>query len=222
MGWWDKWLGGDKTAAVVITPPDAQTSMTLDERMAFRRQMVLESVCDVMTNHGLLSQGFRASVARLDARGHQYAVMVDMMPLTAGRNIDAPGELLAMESRIADTARHRYKIKVAGVYWRVVLEHTQPVAATVAPAATSVVSAARAAPVAPTPAAPKPVFLRRKNDHPGEDGFPDTRFDAHRVEEDEVTAEELMAFERALSEGSSPQSVSLGRRTYKTDFSPLV
>ena len=126
-----------------------------------------------------------------------------------------------MESRITRTALRRYKIKVVGVYWRVVLEPAQPVVTTVAPTATSVVSDT-GAPVAPTPAAPKPGFLRRKTDHPEEDGFPDTLVEARPVDEDQVTAEELAAFERALSEGSSPQAVSLGRRTYETDFSPLV
>lgn len=220
MGWLDKWLGTEKPAAVVATPPAAQT-MTLEERMAFRRQMVLESVRDVMTNHGLLSPGYRASVARLDPRGHQYAVMVDMMPANAGRTVDSSGELHAMEARIMRTALRRYKIKVAGVYWRVVQESAQPsVVAT--PVQSSTAEAANAAPSAP-PVPPKPVFLRRKTDHPGEDGFPDTLVEARPQDEgDAVSADELAAFEQALNEGTSPQSVRLGRRTYETDFSPLV
>ncbi len=224
MGWWDKWRGADKPEVVVAVPPAAQT-MTLEERMAFRRQMVLESVRDVMTNHGLLSPGYRASVARLDPRGHQYAVMVDMLPASAGRTVDSPGELHAMEARITRTALRRYKIKVAGVYWRVVQEPAQPVAvaaATAAPAAPAATDTPGTAPVVPV-VAPKPVLLRRKTDHPGEDGFPDTLVEARPQEDrDAVSADELAAFERALSEGTSPQSVRLGRRTYETDFSPLV
>lgn len=221
MGWWDKWLGVDKSAAEGIAPPVAQTSMTLEERMAFRRQMVLESVRDVMTNHGLLSPGYRASVARLDPRGHQYAVMVDIMPATAGRTVDSSGEFHAMESRITRTAMRRYKIKVTGVYWRVVLEQPQPEAAAPAPVSPAQAGAAVGTPL--QPATPKPVFLRRKTDHPPEDDFPDTQVEARPLASaDEVGADELAAFERALSEGQSPQSVSLGRRTYETDFSPLV
>lgn len=222
MGWWDKWRGADKPAVVVAVPPAAQT-MTLEERMAFRRQMVLESVRDVMTNHGLLSPGYRASVARLDPRGHQYAVMVDMMPAIAGRTVDSPGELHAMEARITRTALRRYKIKVAGVYWRVALEQpAQPVAAATAPAVPAAIHAGSAVPAA-SALAPKPVLLRRKTDHPGEDGFPDTLVEARPPSDsDAVSADELAAFERALSEGTSPQSVRLGRRTYETDFSPLA
>jgi|GEM_PF-1480052 len=223
MGWLDKWLGGEKTAPPVAVAPAGQASMTLDERMAFRRQMVLESVREVMANHGLLSPGYRASVARLDARGHQYAVMVDMMPAAAGRSIDSPGELHAMEARITRTALRRYKIKVTGVYWRVVLEQplTQPTPAAAEP---SVSPDPTGTVVAPPPASPvpKPVFLRRKTDHPNDDGFPDTLVESRPADDEQVSADELAAFERALSQGASPQSVSLGRRTYETDFSPLV
>jgi hypothetical protein len=217
MGWLDKWFGDQKPAPVAAQAPGGQAAMTLDERMAFRRQMVLESVRDVMVNHGLLSPGYRASVARLDTRGHQFAVMVDMLPAAAGRTVDSPGELHAMEARITLNALRRYKIKVTGVYWRVVQEITQPVVVKTEVAPTT----AAAAPVAPQPV-PKPVFLRRKTDHPEEDGFPDTLVEARPADDDSVSADELAAFERALSEGQSPQSVSLGRRTYETDFAPLV
>ncbi len=216
MRWLDKWLGVDKSAPAEGTPPAAQTSMTLEERMAFRRQMVLDSVRDVMSNHGLLSPGYRASVTRLDLRGHQYAVMVDMMPATAGRSVDSPGELHAMEARITRTALHRYKIKVAGVYWRVAQEHAPPVA--LSPTA---VDAAGAGPLTP-PSTPQPVFLRRKTDHPKEDGFPDTLVETRAQENRDLpNADKRVASERTPNAGTLPQSASWGRQTPETDGSLL-
>ncbi|MEY2684863.1 MAG: hypothetical protein RJA09_2007 [Pseudomonadota bacterium] len=128
-----------------------------------------------------------------------------------------------MEARITRTALRRYKIKVAGVYWRVVQEQVAPsVAAATVPTTPNTPDDA-AGPATPAAVAPKPVLLRRKTDHPGEDGFPDTLVEARPQDgTDAVSADELAAFERALSEGTSPQSVRLGRRTYETDFSPLV
>jgi hypothetical protein len=210
MGLFSKWFGGDKAAAVAETvqPGHSNGSMTLDERMLFRRQMVLESVREVMLHHGLLSAAYRVSLARLDARGHQFAAMVDLVPAAAGRGFDSPAEFLNMEAHITLTAMTRYKVKVTGVYWRVVTEQGQTAASPIAVHMP-----------APTPA-PKPPAMRRRTDHVMNDGFADTLVEV-RPDEDSVSAEELAAFERALSAGNSPQSVSLGRRTYATDFSPL-
>jgi hypothetical protein len=211
MGIFSKWFGGDKAAPVAETvqPGHSNASMTLDERMLFRRQMVLESVREVMLHHGLLSAAYRVSLARLDARGHQFAAMVDLLANAAGRGFDSSAEFLNMEAHITLTAMTRYKVKVTGVYWRVVTDQGQTAAAPIAVHMP-----------APTPA-PKPPATRRRTDHVMNDGFADTLVEL-RPDEDGVSADELAAFERALSAGNSPQSVSLGRRTYATDFSPLI
>jgi hypothetical protein len=207
MGWLDNWFGGHKPAPVVAQAQDGLAAMTLSERMAFRRQVVLESLREVMSDHGLLSPGYRASVARRDTRGHQFAVMIDLLSDVAGCVVDSPGELHAMEMRIAENALRRYRIKITGVYWRVVQESSQPVAASVS---------AEYQPLS------KPTFLQRKTDHPEENGFPDTPGGPLSNGDDSVRADELAAFENALNESPSPQSVKLGRKTYDTDFSPLV
>jgi hypothetical protein len=113
-----------------------------------------------------------------------------------------------MEAHITLTSMTRYKIKVTGVYWRVVTDQGQAAAAPIAVHMP-----------APTPA-PKPAAPRRWPGHVMNDGFADTLVEV-RPDDDSVSADELAAFERALSAGNSPQSVSLGRRTYATDFSPL-
>lgn len=214
MGLFSKWFTGGRSAPVAETvqPGHSNASMTLDERMLFRRQMVLESVREVMLHHGLLSAAYRVSLARLDARGHQFAAMIDLMPAAAGRGFDSPSEFLNLETDITLTAMTRYKIKVTGVYWRVVSAPAQAVAA---PAAIAVPVPAQA-PVPPS----KAPSMRRRIDHVMNDGFADTLVEI-RPDEETVSADELAAFERALSAGNSPQSVSLGRRTYATDFSPL-
>lgn len=217
MGWLDNWFGGHKPAPVVAQAQGELAAMTLSERMAFRRQVVLESVREVISNHGLLSPGYRASVARRDARGHQFAVMIDLLSDVAGRVVDSPSEWHAMEMRIAENASRRYRIKITGVYWRVVQDSSQPVG--IDADATSTVAAPVLAAHQPLS---KPTFLRRKTDHPEENGFTDTPAGALSNGDDSVRADELADFENALNESPSPQSVKLGRKTYDTDFSPLV
>lgn len=217
MGWLDNWFGGHKPAPVVAQAQGGLAAMTLSERMAFRRQVVLESVREVMSNHGLLSPGYQASVARRDTRGHQFAVMIDVLSDVAGRVVDSPGELNAMEMRIAENASRRYRIKVTGVYWRVVQNSSQPVG--VDADATSTAAASVSSALQPLS---KPTFLRRKTDHPEENGFTDTPAGPLSSGDDSVRADELAYFEKALNESPLPQSVKLGRKTYDTDFSPLV
>lgn len=216
MGWLGNWFGASTSATSSGQTLGGSASMSLEERMAFRRQMVLASVKEVMSNFGLLTTGYRATLARLDARGHQFAVMIEMYPSAAGRTVDSAGELHAMEERITIHSMRRYKITVSGVYWRLLGEQVQPAVAKVAKESPTM-GEARGSQQPDS----KPTLLRRKNDVPLDDGFPDTQLENRSEDLDMVSAEELEAFERAIGQGQSPHSVQLGRRTYETDFAPL-
>jgi hypothetical protein len=204
--------------------------MTLDERMAFRREMVFESVREVMLTHGVLSTDYRLNVARLDARGHVYAAMVDLKVGVAGRSLDSPGELLSMEAAIEHVAKSRYRVKVSAVYWRMdsTRDGRRPVEAEVDSRAMSM------APVSgddslqprmegrPQPTADRQSIFSRKGNVPVDD-FPDTLVEDRSVQLERVSAEELAEFARAIEQvqGVQHQSVKVGSRTYETDFASL-
>jgi hypothetical protein len=94
--------------------------MSLDERMALRREMVFKAVRETMIAQGFLSTGYKLNVVRTDTRGHVYAVMIDIgMATEAGRALNTQEEMLRIETQIMDIAKTRYRVKVSNVFWRV-------------------------------------------------------------------------------------------------------
>ena len=201
-----------------------QRLMTLDERMAFRREMVFEAVREVLANHGVPPLSFKLNVARLDNRGHRYAVMVDLYR-TAGRVIDTPREWAAMESQMGIAAEQRYRVKVSSVYWRIERRGVDAVAAQSPEweGRTADVPDRRGkavlAPAQPPQPLQNPVLVPQSND-----GFPDTVLEDRQTGQAEpIGVDELLAFEQALLAGQTPQKpVRVGEKTYQTDFMPLV
>src|SRR3982751_198924 len=59
-------------------PETGPVKMNLDERMAFRREMLFEAIRVTMQSHGILSASYKFRVVRNDKRGHQYLVLVDL------------------------------------------------------------------------------------------------------------------------------------------------
>lgn len=225
VDWLKRWMGFKSVddSAMALQQP-GQKLMTLEERMVFRREMVFESIREVLANHGVPPLSYKLNVARLDARGHRYAVMVDLLAQSAGRVVEASGEWNAMESQIAHAAASRYRVKVTNVYWRIERVGFEASASPVA-GTTSVADRRRPEsprPVTQPPSMVGPVPARRATDM-GPDGFPDTVVEDRRPLHEPIGAEELAAFEQALQQGREPQQpVQVGSRTYQTDFMPLV
>ena len=103
-------------------PETAPVKMNLDERMAFRREMLFDSVKTTMESHGMLSGSYRFKVVRADKRGHSYVVMVDLSTDFMDGEQGRPRALLALGASMAKNALGRYGVGVAAVYWRVDLE----------------------------------------------------------------------------------------------------
>lgn len=263
MSWFSKLMGGGK--ATPAPEPEhepavmqGQIRMTLEERIAFRRKMVLETVQEVLLVHEITEKRFHMSVARMDERGHQYAVMIDLYPDVSGQPEMSPQEWLNMEQRITQLVMSRYRIKVTHVYWRL---DSVPTAKPSASAATQAKPAAsaqtkppgsdveyaawhvhpeRQAPVAsaqangfvPIPTAPLSAAARisaavlsgslSKPRSETDDGFPATQIQESNNFLDDVSADELRAFEEAIRQGhDADRPLKLGKRTYQTDFMPL-
>jgi hypothetical protein len=100
-------------------PETAPVKMNLEERMAFRREMLYEAIKVTMQASGMLSASYRFRVVRNDKRGHQYSVMIDLSTDFLNNPEGQPARLLAVGANITRNAMARYGIVVAGVYWRV-------------------------------------------------------------------------------------------------------
>jgi len=100
-------------------PETAPVKMNLEERMAFRREMLYEAIKVTMQASGVLAASYKFRVVRNDKRGHQYSVMIDLSTDFMNNPEGQPARLLAVGANITRNAMARYGIVVAGVYWRV-------------------------------------------------------------------------------------------------------
>lgn len=226
-----RWLGlqTPEESAMGRNQP-GQRLMTLDERMAFRREMVFEAVREVLAGHGVPALGFKINVARLDNRGHRYAVMIDLLH-TAGRVAESSGEWQAMEVQMTHAAESRYRVKVSSVYWRIERHGFETSASQQRPVERVVkhVTSAQTSPV-PEPAialggaVPANRLSKAEVAQATPDGFPDTVLEERHVGSLEpIGPDELLAFEEALRAGQSPRNpLRVGSKTYQTDFMPLA
>ncbi|MDI1341849.1 hypothetical protein [Polaromonas sp.] len=93
--------------------------MNLDERMAFRREMLFDSVKATMESRGILSGSYRFKVVRADKRGHSFVVMVDLSTDFMESEQGQQKSLAELGALIGKNALARYGLGVPAVYWRV-------------------------------------------------------------------------------------------------------
>jgi hypothetical protein len=93
--------------------------MNLDERMAFRREMLFDSVRTTMESRGILSGSYRFKVVRADKRGHSFVVMVDLCADFMDTEQGRQRPLTELGAAIRKNALSRYGLGVPAVYWRV-------------------------------------------------------------------------------------------------------
>lgn len=100
-------------------PETGPVKMNLDERMAFRREMLFDSVKSTMESCGILSASYRFKVVRADKRGHSFVVMVDLSTDFMDGEQGRQRPLMALGDAIRKNALSRYGLGVPAVYWRV-------------------------------------------------------------------------------------------------------
>ena len=96
-------------------PETAPVKMNLEERMAFRREMLYEAIKVTMQASGVLSASYKFRVVRNDKRGHQYSVMIDLSTDFLANPEGQPARLAAVGANITRNAMARYGIVVAGI-----------------------------------------------------------------------------------------------------------
>ena len=153
-------------------PETAPVKMNLDERMAFRREMLFDSVKTTMESHGILSGSYRFKVVRADKRGHSFVVMVDLSTDFMDSDQGRQRPLAIVGAAMGKNALARYGLGVAAVYWRV-----NPELKGFDPARTAAAL-------------------------PEESASPDAQRSANLRKYERATAEELAAFESAWQKGS--------------------
>ncbi len=156
-------------------PETLPVKMNLEERMAFRRELLFEAIKVTLNNNCIAPNTYRFKVIRTDKRGHCYGVMFDMSPDFMTSEQGQHGQLTKLAAALTKNAQTRYGIVVGGVYWRVDETLTA-----------SVAEWARPSTPVPLAAPQNPVATHIEND-------------------EHVTAEELAEFEAAWQSDSEIQ-----------------
>ncbi len=99
-------------------PETAPVKMNLDERMAFRRELLFENVRATLSSQYIDSRSYRFKVMRTDKRGHCYVVMLDMAPAFMASSQGQHSQLVKTAAMLTKNALTKYGLVVGGVYWR--------------------------------------------------------------------------------------------------------
>jgi hypothetical protein len=100
-------------------PETGPVKMDLEERMAFRREMLFDSVKTTLESRGIPRGSYRFKVVRADKRGHSFVVMVDLSIDFMDSDEGSQRSLMALAAALGKNALARYGLGVAAVYWRV-------------------------------------------------------------------------------------------------------
>lgn len=107
-------LPNDRLRAKLASAPAKQAANRKTERME-RRELLYSVVRDTMIRAGVLAASYKFKVLSLDARGHQYLIMMDLASSAA---VDL-SRLAEIEVVLAQAAKMQHDILVTAVYWRV-------------------------------------------------------------------------------------------------------
>ena len=117
------WLRTPKAKAKESTrgegPDTLPVKMSLEERMAFRRELLFEAVTVTLNSNFIAPNTYRFKVMHTDKRGHRYVVTFDMSPDFMTSEQGQHGQLTKLAAALTKNAQTRYGLVVGGVYWRV-------------------------------------------------------------------------------------------------------
>ena len=99
-------------------PETMPVQMNLEERMAFRRELLYESLRASFNARGIAPHTYRFKAMRTDKRGHCFAVMLDMSPTFMASPAGQHTELTKLATFVVDNAQKKFGLLVIGVYWR--------------------------------------------------------------------------------------------------------
>ena len=108
------------SAAPETVMPTAQRGrrMSLEERMAFRRELAEEVVRESLEALAVPAAHYRLRLMPLDPRHHRYVVMLDVAPGFAPQQGGRAWVESEVEALLRRHAYERYGLTLEGIYWR--------------------------------------------------------------------------------------------------------
>lgn len=190
-------------AAAASPPVNAVQRMDLDERMAFRRERLYQSIRETFLSMEVVSHMYRFKVMPVDERHHRFIAMIDVAKSFVTGPKSKTKSFAAMEQNMRLNTYKRFGILIDGIYWRVSETEDQ------------FERHSRASDPARAPSAlhgtddDAMVVLDNTAGALSRDGY------------QEISQDEREAFMEALRRGAVLPAVHVGEKEYQSDLAPL-
>ena len=173
--------------------------MTLDERKAWRLDMIHKSIRDVLSDLDITTSMYRYRTIAIDERGHYYAIMISPTLHFSLSGYARTDKLILIENLLKSQTFDYYGIVVDGVYWQAtdnidVLKHASK------PRAESLTKSKKTI-----------------------DDLTKIFSDPSVVESQfsEVSKKDAVIFRDAIAKGIRPPPFHIGGKQYNTNLAPL-
>lgn len=207
-------LKSKKSPAPAATPPAEAARakrMDLDERKAFRREMLYQSIRETFLSMEVIGSMYKFKVMPVDERHHRFIAMIDVAKsFVTGREARTKS-FSALEKLMRTNTYKRFGIMIEGTYWRVseTEEHFERFAR-------------GSDPLRPMPISPSVVAMRAEQ--PARESVPihmrtDPALARHHYQP--VSEDEANAFMEAVRSGMAPPAVHIGDMEYQSDLAPF-
>ncbi|MEN9435829.1 MAG: hypothetical protein RIR09_484 [Pseudomonadota bacterium] len=201
----------NQSARIVDPGPAAVNRMSLDERKAFRQEMLYQSIRESFLSMEVIASMYKFKVMPVDARHHRFIAMIDVAKSFTTDKISRTKSFSAIEKQMRVNTYNRFGILITGIYWRVSETESQfesqPRASDMTRAGAEAASSAA---------------MRARKD-PAAELSEHTSRTAKLAREafQPVSEEEAEAFMEALRTGVAPPVVHVGNQEYQSDLAPL-
>ena len=192
-------------ANLEMEPVAAARRMDLEERKAFRKEMLYQSIRDTFLSMEVIGSMYKFKVMPVDERHHRFIAMIDVAKSFVTNKENRLRSFLAIEQQMRVNTYKRFGILVDGTYWRVSETETQ---------------FEMHAPRAGEQRAEGRVSAR--NASATHHTAPQSRMASMIGSEYQpISEDETQAFMAALRNGYTPPPLQVGDMEYQSDLAPL-
>jgi hypothetical protein len=100
-------------------PTATRPQMSLEERQAYRREMIYQSVRECLLGLGALASMYRFQAMSVDERHHHFIVMIEVTHMFQARLGAKQLGFQEIEALIRQRTFERHGVVLQGMYWRV-------------------------------------------------------------------------------------------------------
>ena len=192
-------------ARLEMDPVATARRMDLEERKAFRKEMLYQSIRDTFLSMEVIGSMYKFKVMPVDERHHRFIAMIDVAKSFVTNKENRVRSFSAIEQQMRINTYKRFGILVDGTYWRV--SETESQFEMHAPRAGEPHGEAR---------------VGARNNSAADQATPQSRMAAIGGSDYQpISEEETQAFMAALRNGYTPPPLQVGDMEYQSDLAPL-